>query len=396
MPNLPTLLAKGDEIVHTFDEFSISQSGLIRVGIIVAVFVVVSLVLKRVLKAVAERMTKARPVTASTLISVAEGIHLLIFAATVRLLVPMATVDPTDAKKIIYLSHFHIGLGSWASFFDKTANVIVVLAFSHAAYHLVRVPVAWFHRYAQKTPSKLDDMLTPIIDTGLKVFVVLGTIVQLAATLSGNTPTQILAPLAVGGLAVGLAAQDTVKNFFGSMMLILDKPFTLGDTVDIGSHLGTIESLGLRSTRIRTPEGHLVSVPNGDLANRAIRNISERRFIFQKFAVTATYDSGPEKLEKGVEIIRELLNNHEGMKPAFPPRVHLEQLADWSVNIQVIYWYHPADWWMFMKFHQSLLVAIMTRFEAAGIGIAFPTQTVISTPAAPAPGATPANPAGPK
>lgn len=392
-PSAPTA---PDAVVYAFGQLSITHDGLIRAAILIGVVFVVSLVLKRVFRVFGERVSNAKPIVSAMFAAISSSTHALIFAGTVRILIPAATGSSADKAKTIYPSPFGVDLGDWSAFFDKTANVILVLAFARALYLLARVPVVWFKGIADKTPSKLDDMLVPVLDTGLKLFVILGTIVQLVSTLSGSTPAQILAPLAVGGLAVGLAAQDTVKNFFGSMMLIVDKPFTLGDAVDIGSHTGTVESLGLRSTRIRTPEGHVVSVPNGDLANRAIRNISERRFIFQKFAVTATYDSGPEKLERGVEIIRELLDNHEGMKPSNPPRVHIEQLADWSVNIQIIYWYFPADWWKFMKFHQSLLLDIMKRFEAAGIGIAFPTQTVISQPAAPSPGRLPANPAGPE
>lgn len=385
-------LAAETETVFAYRQFSITQSGLIRLAVFLLVMFVVSHVLKRVFKNYGERMSRANPIVAANFTAVAKSMHPLLFAFTAWVVVPHPVITHTGLD---WASPFDIELGKWSGFFDRTSAVVVVLAIAAAAFHFVRVPVAWFKRFADRTPSKLDDMLAPVIDTGLKVFVVLGALVQLASTISGSTPTQILGALAVGGLAVGLAAQDTVKNFFGSTMLILDKPFTLGDAVDIGSHTGVVESLGLRSTRIRTPEGHLVTVPNGDLANRAIRNISERRFIFQKFAVTVTYDTSPDDLEKAVNLIKDILKDHEGMNPAFPPRVHLEQMADWSLNIQIIYWYHPADWWKFMKFHENLMIEILKRLAAARIGIAFPTQTVIQQPAAPA-GQGPAAPAGPK
>jgi MscS family membrane protein len=355
---------------YVFGEMAISHEGLLHAAVIIAVAFTISHVVKRVFSFVAERLGSRRPLSGAALIALARSTHLFLFAVTVRTLVPLKD-DSGEWHGLVDLS-----FGNWTRVVDRCAVVLIVVACTMALYHLVRVPVSWFTAYASKTESKLDDVLAPIFDNFLKIFVILGGIIQLISSLTGSAPAQIIAPLAVGGLAVGLAAQDTIKNFFGSVMLIIDKPFTLGELVDIGSHTGVVESLGLRSTRLRSPEGHLVTVPNGDLANRAIRNIGARPNIRQLFSVGLTYDTSPEKLEEAVSIIRALMEDHEGLSPALPPRVHLNNLGAYSIDIQVLYWYHPADWWQFNAYHQKLLLEILRRLGAAGISIAFPSQTI--------------------
>ena len=384
MSALSLLLAQASasEPVYSFWQVTISQAGLLRALVVVLVAIVLSFVLKRVFEGMAAKTGMGRPLLSVTFVALSRSTHLLLFALTVRALVPAA--GSADA----FSSSFDLSFGNWRSAVDKCASVLVVVACTMAVLHLVRVPVCWFKAYADKTESKLDDVLAPIFDNALKVLVVLGGVIQFVSVLTGSTPTQIIAPLAVGGLAVGLAAQDTIKNFFGSVMLIIDKPFTLGDVVNIGTHEGAVESLGLRSTRIRTPDGHLVTVPNGDLANRAIRNVTARPYIRQLFNVGVTYDTPPEKLEQAVSILKILLEDHEGLRPELPPRVHLNNLGAYSVDIQVIYWYHPADWWRFNAYHQRLTLEIMRRFEVAGISFAFPSQTIYHQ-ATPAPAGSP-------
>ena len=348
-------------VLHQLGQISCTQDALIQIGVITGVVFVVSLLLKRVFAMIGANVGERHFLVAATFRAVSRFTHFLIFALTVRGMIAVPG----------------LGFGEFTGFVHASAGVLLILAFTYAVLHLVSVPVTWFRAYSDKTESKLDDMLVPVVDTALRMFVILGGVIEIVHYLSGHTPTQIITALGVGGLAIGLAAQDTIKNFFGSLMLIVDKPFTLGELVDIGTHTGTVESLGLRSTRLRTPEGHLVSVPNGTLANLAIRNIGARPNIRQMFTVGLTYDTPPAKLEEAVSIIRGLLENHEGMRPALPPRVHLNNLGAYSIDIQVIYWYHPADWWQYNAFNQRLILDILRRLEAAGITIAFPTQTLV-------------------
>jgi len=174
---------------------------------------------------------------------------------------------------------------------------------------------------------------------------------------------------------VALAAQDTLKNFFGSIMIMLDKPFTIGQRIIVEGHDGVIEQIGFRSTRVRTLTGHLVTVPNDKMATSSVENIGQRPSIRRLTNITITYDTPPEKVEKAVSIIREILDNHEGMDPEFPPRVYFNEFNDTSLNILMVYWYFPPDYWAYLDFSERINLEIMNQFEKEGIEFAFPTTT---------------------
>jgi MscS family membrane protein len=256
-------------------------------------------------------------------------------------------------------------------------EILMVVAIGFFVYQLVEVPALWFEKLIERRQSSsLNMMFMPVIRKTLKVLVVLLILLQIIQILSDKPITTIIAGLGIGSLAIALAAQDTLKHFFGSFVIAGDKPFEIGDRVVVDGHDGPVESIGLRSTTIRTLEGHVVTIPNGELANRTIQNIGKRPYIRRLMNVTVTYDTSPEKIQEGIDIIKELLDNHEGMHADFPPRVYFSGLNSDSLNILVLYWYHPPDYWKFMDFSQKLNFDIISRFNAAGIDFAFPTQTI--------------------
>ncbi len=257
-----------------------------------------------------------------------------------------------------------------------TSTILLTVAIGYFLYWLAEIPSVWFASLASKSESKLDDMMAPIIRKSLRVTIVILALVQIAQILSDKPITSIIAGLGIGGLAVALAAQDSLKNFFGSVVLFIDKPFEIGDRVIIDGHDGSIETVGLRSTRVRTLEGHLVTVPNGELANKTIQNIGKRPSIRRVANITITYDTPPEKLERAIEIIKELLENHEGMNKEYPPRVFFNEFNSDSLNIIVYYWYHPPDFWSYLAFNEKFNKELFRRFNEEGIEFAFPTQTL--------------------
>jgi MscS family membrane protein len=137
-----------------------------------------------------------------------------------------------------------------------------------------------------------------------------------------------------------------------------------------------VEEVGFRSTKIRTLAGHLVTVPNDKAATSVVENIGRRPYIRRLFNVTITYDTPPDKVERAIKIIEEILANHEGMHPDFPPRVFFSDFNDASLNILVIYWYHPPEYWEFLAFSQKVNMRILRAFNEEGIEFAFPTQTI--------------------
>ncbi len=259
---------------------------------------------------------------------------------------------------------------------QRTADIGGLMALFWFLLNLVRLIDERLRRFAATTESTIDDMLTPLVGKTMRVFIGAIGVIVILQNLTGVQIAPLLASLGIGGLAVALAAKDTIGNFFGTLTILFDKPFQVGERIVIEGQDGTVESVGFRSTRIRTLEGNLVTIPNEKVVNSVLENIGRRPNIRWLAHIGLPYDSPPEKVEQAVEILRELLENHEGMHPDLPPRVYFNGFNDWSLNITVVLWYHPPDWWSYQAWLQRTCLEIMRRFAAEGIEFAFPSQTV--------------------
>ena len=258
---------------------------------------------------------------------------------------------------------------------DHLIGLLATLAVVIFLYRLVDLVVHELSRVAQREDNLLDQTFVQMIRYFSRLIVVVVGAVYLIKALSGKPMSALLAGLGIGGLAVALAAQDTLKNFFGSIMIMLDKPFNVGQRVTVEGYDGTVEDIGFRSTRVRTLTGHLVTIPNEKMASSNIENIGRRPSIRRLTNITITYDTPPAKVEKAVEIVRGILENHEGMHPDFLPRVYFNEFNSDSLNIIMLYWYHPPDYWKFLEFNGRTNIQIMRAFGAEGIEFAFPTTT---------------------
>ncbi|MGE9295176.1 MAG: mechanosensitive ion channel family protein [Puniceicoccales bacterium] len=228
------------------------------------------------------------------------------------------------------------------------------------------------------------------IDTQLLLFAIRICTVLVAMIVVIQGLARIGVPLAtvltgagVTGLALALAAQESLRNIFGSMMLLLDKPFKVGQRVKVRGHDGIIQEIGLRSTKIRTLTGHLASIPNEDVAKADIENIGERPYIRRVFNLTITRDTSPEKVDEAMQIVRDLLSMKEGEErnrninyPDFAPRVAFNELNSDSLNLLVIYWFHPPAYWDYLDHATWVNRELIRRFGEAGIEFAYPTQTL--------------------
>ena len=257
-----------------------------------------------------------------------------------------------------------------------TLSLLIILAIGHFVYRQVDVLDASLKRFAKEESANIDQMLIPIVGKSIRVAVVILVILQAAQTLSDQPITSILAGIGIGGLALGLAAQDTIRNFFGSLMIFADKPFNVGELINLDDKLGVVMEVGVRTTKIKTLEGHMLTVPNGNLANMTIHNIGKRQFIRRVFDLTITYDTPPPKVDKAVEILKDILDNHEGMNPEMPPRVFFDEMNADSLNLKCFYWFHPPDYWQYMQFTEWVNREVFRRFKEEGIDFAFPTQTI--------------------
>ena len=198
-------------------------------------------------------------------------------------------------------------------------------------------------------------------------------------TSVGVSLVPLLAGLGVGGLAVALAARPTLENLIGGFMILLDKPYRVGQRVLVKGYDGNVEKVGWRSTRIRLRTGPQVTIPNEEMARLDIENIDRRPYIRRKSNITITYDTPPEKVERAVQIIKDILDNHEGMDQGAPPRIFFDEFNADSLNIVVYYWFHPPILEKYNMFSEKVNLQIMRAFEKEGIEFAFPTTTTYLT-----------------
>jgi MscS family membrane protein len=258
----------------------------------------------------------------------------------------------------------------------KAADMGVTIAIFWFILRLVGILDMYLKRWAAATESTIDDMLVPIVGKTLRLFIIVIGGIIIIQNITGLKIGPLLASLGIGGLAVALAAKDSIANFFGTLTILFDKPFQVGQRITIDKYDGTVENVGFRSTQIRTLTGHLVTIPNEKLVNSSVENIGERPHIRWLTNIGITYDTPPDKVEKAVQIIREILENHEGMQEDFPPRVFFNGFNDWSLNIMVVVWYHPPNYWDYQAWQQKTCLEIMRRFEAEDVDFAFPSQTL--------------------
>jgi MscS family membrane protein len=257
------------------------------------------------------------------------------------------------------------------------ARVVGAIAAAYALYRLIDVVEHYLNRVVGKTETKLDDMLVPVVRKALRVTIAIIAVLLISEHILGaGRVKSLLLSAGIGGIAVALAAKDTIANFFGSITIFADRPFHMGDLVKIEGHFGPVEEVGFRSTRIRTLDGHLVTVPNSMITNLIVENFGQ--LIRRMSNITIIYGSGHAKAKRAVEIIKEILANvpEVNTDPEKPPRVYFSDFNDWSLNIYMSYWVKPADYWLYHEVNERVNLEMMKRFEAEKIEFAFPTQTL--------------------
>lgn len=296
--------------------------------------------------------------------------------------------------KPIYVATFAVGLFLCKAplFFDddkgirtaigtgwtKIAQVIAAIALAYALYRLVDVVEYYLNRLVGRTQTKLDDMLVPIVRKALRITIAIIAALLIAEHILPGKVQSLLLSAGIGGIAIALAAKDTIANFFASVTIFTDRPFQVDELVRIGDHVGPVKEVGFRSTRIRTLQGHLVTIPNSVIANSMVENLGKRPFIRRTSNITITYGSGHKKAQRAVEIIKQVLADVPQVNgdPEKPPRVYFSDFNDWSLNIYMSYWVKPADYWLYHEVNHRVNLEIMKRFEQEQIDFAFPTQTL--------------------
>ncbi|HID78728.1 MAG TPA: mechanosensitive ion channel, partial [Planctomycetaceae bacterium] len=167
--------------------------------------------------------------------------------------------------------------------------------------------------------------------------------------------TTLLASAGIGGLAIALSAQGMIKGLFGTVTVLLDKPYRVGERIIVNGQDGIVEEIGLRSTKLREfLTNNLISIPNDQMAEAEIQNIGKRKHISRITDLHIPLDTPREKIQKAVAAVRAVLENQEGMDPEYPPRVYFNEFNPDSFNIRIMYWFTPPELWKFLEFSEKV------------------------------------------
>ncbi|MFK7847363.1 MAG: mechanosensitive ion channel family protein [Rhodothermales bacterium] len=290
---------------------------------------------------------------------------------------------PTPLALLVQIALWHLAV----AFFELPAepidirtyvfnglNAAIVGGLVWVSFALIEVFARGLTRQADGTESKLDDLLVPMLRKTIKFFIAIIAVVWVIQNL-GYSVTSLIASLGIGGLALALAAQDTVSNFFGSIVVFTDRPFQVGDWVELGGIEGVIEEVGFRTTRIRQFDKVLVVLPNSMFTSTPIRNFSQRSIRRIKMTVGLTYETSSAQMQTFLEGSRQLLNDHPMIDQNFH-FAHFVEFGDSSLNVQFYCFTNTAVWVEWLQGRESLMLQVMDLVESLGLEMAFPTRTV--------------------
>jgi len=223
----------------------------------------------------------------------------------------------------------------------------------------------------EKTESNFDDQLMPILQKGTRsVIWTLGIIIGL--NNAGYDVNALIAGLGIGGLAMAMAAKDTISNVFGGMMVFIDKPFRINERIKIDGYDGTVIEIGLRCTRIKTLEGRIVTIPNNKFTGNEVENVTAEPSRKVVLNLGLTYDTAPDKVQFAINQLKEIADNHEFVDDNY--LVSFNGFNDSSLNILFIYYIKKEG--DILNTQTDMSLEILSRFNANNLEFAFPTQTV--------------------
>ena len=257
---------------------------------------------------------------------------------------------------------------------NQIASLVAAVGVLQVAYRAIDIFMDVLARRATETESKLDDSLVPLLRTAVRLFVTFVGLLFVLQNLDINV-SSLIAGLGLGGLAIALAAQDTVRNLLGGVTIFADKPFEVGDWVVVDGVEGTVEAVGFRSTRVRTFYNSLISVPNGNLMDSGIDNMGQRRWRRYKTTLGVAYHTKPDQLQAFVEGIRAIIQANPGMRQDYYI-VEFHGFGATSLDILVYCFIDAEDWNEELRTRHVLNLDIMRLAESLQVEFAFPTQTL--------------------
>jgi len=274
--------------------------------------------------------------------------------------------------------------GFWFAFDILTLSEGVEKFINSIFYFVIIFNIAWFltrffdaivEKYivpkVKESETDLDDVLLPLVRKSIKVAIWAMSII-IGIDNAGYNVTTMITGLGVGGLVFALAAKDMVSNLFGGFVIFSDKPFNLKDRIIIDGYEGYVREIGLRSTRLETLDGRVVTVPNSAVTDNSVLNISREKGRRIKFYLGLTYDTDVESIEESMEILREIIDVNEHAQDSV---ISFDSFGDFSLNIMVLYWVKKGS--PIVQVTNDINIQILKKFNAANLNFAFPTQSLI-------------------
>ncbi|MEZ4775728.1 MAG: mechanosensitive ion channel family protein [Bacteroidia bacterium] len=279
---------------------------------------------------------------------------------------------------VLLISHYFMPLLLLPISFGKTLSTLLKIAAPVFGvlvfYRLVEVIASVFKNLAGRTSSTMDDQLVPLLTKSGKLVVVVFGIIFVLQNLGVNV-NALLAGVSIGGLALALAAQDTVRNFIGSISIFVDRPFMIGEFIETSDFSGSVVEVGVRSTRLLAVDGALISIPNGKLADLVVTNHGVRTYRRYVTNISITYGTSPETIEKFVAGIREIVLAHpDTQKDNFVINFH--EMADSSLNIYFSVFFNVTEFAKWLAARQDIFLSIMHLAKDMGVSFAFPSTSV--------------------
>ncbi|MEI3614856.1 mechanosensitive ion channel family protein [Pseudogracilibacillus sp. SO30301A] len=274
-----------------------------------------------------------------------------------------------SVKYYPYLNHLN-------PLFIKIIKAAIIYIISWGFFNLASTSSMIFRSINEKTNIKIDEILIPFLSRAIQ-FIIIAISVTVILQVFDYEIGALITGLGIGGLAISLAAQDALKNLFGGIVIITEKPFTIGEWVKTPSVEGTVEDISFRSTKVRTFAQALVTVPNATLVNEPITNWSKMGKRQITFNLSLTYDTPKEKIELVVQSIRELLKNH--------PEIHQETIFvtvdeydEYGLDILLYFFTKTTEWGKYLEVREEINLKILGIVEQAGAEIAIPAQKLYS------------------
>lgn len=279
------------------------------------------------------------------------------------------------AALVVALEDLHNGDGSGGvlRILNGALGVALALILIWAGWRISNAIEPMVQRKTERDGTPIDKMIVPFVRRGVRI-VILAVGVSMIIEACGGSVAGLITALGVGGIAVALAAKDLLANLIASVMIFASRPFKIGDVVTVSDTTGTVSRVGLRATVIKTFDRHDVVIPNQDIANGKVRNISARNAIRNYYTVKLAYDTPPDALRKTLDGIRDLLAKRDDVEEYAP--IRFTGFGDYALEVQILYVITTTDWDAYQKATEEVNLAIMDVLAANKTPLAPPTQSV--------------------